>query len=54
MRSRPSWRRMPEVTRAGRLATLRQLVNEARYASQADLIEALAAEGISVSQPTLS
>lgn len=54
MRSRASWRRMPEVTRAGRLATLRQLVNEARYASQADLIEALAAEGISVSQPTLS
>ncbi len=45
---------MSDVTRAGRLATLRQLVNEARYASQADLIEALAAEGISVSQPTLS
>ena len=45
---------MSDVTRAGRLATLRQLVNEARYASQADLIEALAAEGITVSQPTLS
>ncbi len=45
---------MPDVTRAGRLATLRQLVGEARFASQADLIDALAAQGISVSQPTLS
>lgn len=45
---------MSDVTRAGRLATLRQLLAEARYASQAELIEALADGGISVSQPTLS
>ncbi|MHA6511464.1 arginine repressor [Tessaracoccus sp. Z1128] len=45
---------MSDVTRAGRLATLRQLLGEARYASQADLIEALSGEGITVSQPTLS
>lgn len=45
---------MSDVTRAGRLATLRQLLSTARFASQADLIEALAAEGITVSQPTLS
>ena len=45
---------MSDVTRAGRLATLRQLLAEARYGSQAELIEALAAEGIAISQPTLS
>lgn len=45
---------MSEVSRAGRLATLRQLLTEARYASQAELIDALGDEGISVSQPTLS
>lgn len=45
---------MSEVTRAGRLATLRQLLAEAKYGSQAELIEALAEHGIAVSQPTLS
>lgn len=45
---------MAEVPRSGRLATLRQLLQEARYASQAELSEALAAQGISVSQSTLS
>lgn len=45
---------MPKLTRAGRLATLRQLLGEARYSSQAELIEALDQRGIVVSQPTLS
>lgn len=36
------------------MATLRQLLGEARYTSQAELMEALAAHGIAVSQPTLS
>ena len=45
---------MSEASRAGRHATLRQLLSEARYASQAELIEALGEHGISVSQPTLS
>ena len=45
---------MSEVTRAGRLATLRQLLGEARYGSQGELIDALAEQGIAVSQPTLS
>lgn len=45
---------MPQLTRAGRLATLRQLLVEARYTSQAELIDALAERDIVVSQPTLS
>lgn len=45
---------MAEVPRSGRLATLRQLLAEGRYASQAELSEALAGHGISVSQSTLS
>ncbi|MBB1510769.1 arginine repressor [Tessaracoccus sp. MC1756] len=45
---------MPKLTRAGRLATLRQLLVEARYTSQGELIDALAEHGIAVSQPTLS
>ena len=45
---------MARPTRAGRLATLRQLLAEARYTSQGELIDALAEEGIVVSQPTLS
>lgn len=45
---------MSEVPRAGRLATLRQLLAEARYTSQAELIVELAAQGITVSQGTLS
>lgn len=45
---------MPSATRAGRLATLRQLLAEARYTSQAELMDALSDEGIVVSQPTLS
>lgn len=45
---------MSEVTRAGRLATLRQLLLEARFGSQGELIDALADQGIVVSQPTLS
>lgn len=45
---------MANPTRAGRLATLRQLLAEARYTSQAELADALAAQGIVVSQPTLS
>ncbi len=36
------------------MATLRQLLGEARYTSQAELMEALAEHGIAVSQPTLS
>lgn len=46
--------RMSEVPRAGRLNTLRQLLDEARYVSQAELIDALSREGITVSQGTLS
>ena len=45
---------MPKPTRAGRLAALRQLLAEARYTSQGELIDALAEQGIAVSQPTLS
>lgn len=45
---------MSSVPRVGRLATLRQLLGEARYTSQAELMEALADHGITVSQPTLS
>ncbi|NLE98278.1 MAG: arginine repressor [Propionibacterium sp.] len=45
---------MAEVSRAGRQATLRQLLDEARYTSQAELSDALRAEGIVVSQSTLS
>ncbi|MDO5677924.1 MAG: arginine repressor [Propionibacteriaceae bacterium] len=45
---------MPKLTRAGRLATLRQLLAEARYTSQAELVDALGEQGIVVSQPTLS
>lgn len=45
---------MPEVPRAGRLNVLRQLLAETRYVSQAELIEALGREGITVSQGTLS
>ena len=45
---------MSEVSWAGRHATLRRLLVYARFASQAELIEALAGEGITVSQPTLS
>lgn len=45
---------MPKLTRVGRLATLRQLLAEARYSSQAELVEALAAQEITVSQSTLS
>lgn len=45
---------VPKHTRAGRLATLRQLLAEARYTSQAELVDALAGHGITVSQPTLS
>ncbi|MCG6568676.1 arginine repressor [Tessaracoccus sp. ZS01] len=45
---------MPKLTRVGRLATLRQLLVEARYTSQGELIDALAERGIAVSQPTLS
>ncbi len=45
---------MPSPTRAGRLATLRQLLGEACYTSQAELMDALAERGITVSQPTLS
>ncbi len=45
---------MANPTRAERLATLRQLLLEARYTSQGELSDALAAHGIVVSQPTLS
>ena len=45
---------MGKPTRVGRLATLRQLLAEARFTSQGELIDALAEEGIVVSQPTLS
>ncbi|SHJ56479.1 transcriptional regulator, ArgR family [Tessaracoccus bendigoensis DSM 12906] len=45
---------MANPTRAGRLATLRQLLGEACYTSQAELMEALSGHGITVSQPTLS
>lgn len=45
---------MSEVSRAGRLATLRQLLHEERFTSQWELAEALALEGIQVSQSTLS
>lgn len=45
---------MASASRAGRLATLRQMLGEARYTSQAELMEALAESGITVSQPTLS
>lgn len=45
---------MSEVSRAGRQATLRQLLDEARYTSQAELSDALATHGITVSQSTLS
>lgn len=45
---------MASPSRAGRLATLRQLLAEASYTSQAELIAALADRGIVVSQPTLS
>ncbi|GAA3874019.1 arginine repressor [Tessaracoccus defluvii] len=45
---------MARTSRAGRLATLRQLLGEETYASQGELVDALAAHGIVVSQPTLS
>ena len=45
---------MSEVPRAGRLATLRQLLAQARFTSQAELIDELARQGITVSQGTLS
>lgn len=45
---------MAEPTRAGRQAALRQLLVEARYGSQADLLAALRAQGIAASQGTLS
>lgn len=45
---------MPEVSRAGRLATLRQLLMGGSFSSQNELIAALAAEGIEVAQSTLS
>ena len=45
---------VPKHTRAGRLATLRQLLSEARYTSQGELIDALAGHGITASQTTIS
>lgn len=45
---------MSNPTRGGRLATLRQLLLEARYTSQGELADALAEQGFAVSQPTLS
>lgn len=45
---------MADVTRAGRQATLRQLLHEASYTSQGELAEALLKQGIRVSQSTLS
>jgi len=45
---------MADVSRAGRQATLRQLLGEARYTSQSELSDALAQQGIVVSQSTLS
>ncbi|QXT63889.1 arginine repressor [Tessaracoccus palaemonis] len=45
---------MANPTRTGRLAVLRQLLQEARYTSQGELIDALGEHGIVVSQPTLS
>lgn len=45
---------MAEVSRRGRHAALRQLIGAERYASQAELADALAAQGIEVSQGTLS
>lgn len=45
---------MSEVSKAGRQATLRQLLYEGRFTSQAELGEALEAHGIRASQSTLS
>lgn len=45
---------MARQTRVGRLATLRQLLAEARYTSQGELIEALSLHGITASQATIS
>lgn len=42
------------MSRSGRQATLRQLIIEGRYTSQAELQEALAQQGILASQSTLS
>ncbi|MCC2593189.1 hypothetical protein LKO27_07180 [Tessaracoccus sp. OS52] len=45
---------MAEVARSARLSLLRGLLEQARFTSQQELSAALAAEGVSVSQPTLS
>lgn len=45
---------MSEASKAGRLALLRQLLEEARYTSQGELADALAERGVTVSQSTLS
>lgn len=45
---------MTEISRAGRHAALRQLITDGQFASQAELAEALEAQGILASQSTLS
>lgn len=45
---------MSEVARSARLSLLRHLLEEARYGSQQELSAALEADGVTVSQSTLS
>lgn len=45
---------MAEMRRSARLALLRRLLQEGEYSSQLELSDALAAQGVAVSQPTLS
>lgn len=45
---------MNDASRAGRQAILRQIIAEGRFTSQAELVDALDAQGIAASQSTLS
>ena len=45
---------MTEVSRPARLSLVRQLLEEARYSSQQELLDALEAQGVVASQSTLS